>query len=152
MRCSILVIGLALGMTQIASAQNVERQNYVMSASMHQELDRREFNSGRIEQIVNGISQALNGKSLAPILDASSPQVRITQNGVNKVVKKEQLARYKDLLFKNPALRSAIADESQFILKSDSIGLARGTFWINEQCLNVACDQKKTSIITINLP
>lgn len=152
MRCSMLVICWALGMTQVASAQNVERQKYVMSASMHHELDARDFNSGRIEEIVSGISQALTAKDLGPILNASSPEVRITENGMNKVVKKEQLASFQDRLFKDPALRSAVSDESQFILKSDSIGLARGTFWINEQCLNDACDQKKTLIVTINLP
>ena len=152
MRGSLLVIGLALGLTQAASAQNVERQRYVMSANMHHELDGRDFDSARVEQIVNGISQALDAKSLAPILEASSPEIRITENGMNKVVKKEQLASFKDRLFKDPALRGAIADESQFILKSDSIGLARGAFWIDEQCLNDACDQKKTSIVTINLP
>ena len=152
-----LVFGLASAVFPLtalreAAAQNVQRQSYVMSETMHHDLDDRQFDSARVEEIVNGISNAMTSESLGGIIDAASPEIRITDKGSNKVVKKADLAKYKDALLHNGALRATLADESQFILRADSVGLGGGTFWISEECLDEKCAQKKTRIVTINLP
>ncbi len=152
MRRLVLLVMAASMVGAGALAQTVERQTYVMSAKMHHDLDARQFDSHRIEQIVGGVAQALNTKSLGPILDMSAPEIRITDGNVNKVVKKQQLAAFKARLFADATLKSDVTDESQFTLKSDEVGLARGTIWIKEECLDDSCSQKKTSIITINIP
>ena len=150
MRLVVAAFGILLA--QGAAAQNVQRQAYVMSPAMHHDLDEHQFDSAKVEQIVNGISNALTSDSLGGILEASSADLRITEKGSNKVVKKADLARYKDALLHNAALRDNLADESQFILRGDSVGLGGGAFWISEECLDEKCDQKKTRIVTINLP
>jgi hypothetical protein len=142
----------ALAFFTAAAAQNVQRQSYVMSEAMHQELDKRSFDSKRVEAVVNGISDALASKNIQPILDQSSAEIRITGKGTNRLVGKTEAAALAKTLFDDAALAGSVTDESQFILRSEAVGLGGGVFWISEDCLDVKCDQKKTHIVTINLP
>ena len=151
---------LAFGVLAVAGAlmagsvfgQNVQRQSYTMSGAMHEELDKRQFDSARIEQIVGGLSDAFLSSDVGPIIEASSAEVRITEKGLNKVMEKKDIALFKSRLLGDPTLAAAMADESRFILRSEGIGINGGEFWISEDCVDPQCTQKKTQIITINLP
>ena len=132
--------------------QNVQRQSYTMSSAMHQELDQRQFDSGRIEQIVVGLNDAFQSGDLGPIIDASSAEVRITDKGLNKVMEKKDIALFKSRILGDPSSASGIVDENRFILRSEAIGINGGEFWVSEECVDAECTKKKTHIITINLP
>jgi hypothetical protein len=153
-----LRLGIFLGViiacvaTQNAGSQNVQRRGYVMTEAMHREIDNRQFDSSRVESIVAGISDALTSKDMGPILDAASDEIRITDQSSNRIVKKQDLLALKSRLFNDPEMMKAVSDESRFILRSESIGINGGEFWISEDCLDTKCDQKKTQIVTINLP
>ena len=148
-----LAMVAAIAAPDLACAQNVQRQqSYVMSDEMRHDLDERQFDSARVERIVNGISEAASAEDLGPILDASAANIRITDASMNKVVDKKDLAAFKSRLFADGHLAAAVADESRFILRSESIGVAGGEFWLSEDCLDAECVKKKTQIVTINLP
>lgn len=143
---------LMLFVAQAARAQTAERRLYTMSSAMKQDLEARQFDSGQVEQVVNSVAAGLASGDLKPILDKAAPTLRITAGATNTTGSKDRLASYKARLLKDPSLRRDVVDEDQFILKGDEVGLARGTIWIDAQCLDDACSKKKSSIVTINLP
>lgn len=152
MRRAFLSVAVVLLAAGAALAQTAERRAYTMSPDMRRDLEARQFDSGQIEGVVNGVAQGLANGDLKPILDNAAPKIRITAGKTNTVVKKEKLASFKDRLLKDSSLQKDVTDENQFILKGDEVGLARGTFWIDVQCLDDACSKKKSTIATINLP
>lgn len=135
-----------------ALAQLAERRVYTMSAGMRHDLEARQFDAGQIEGIVNGVALGLSSGDLKPILDNAAPTLRVTSGTANTVMKKEKLAAFKSRLLKDPAFGRDVADEEQFILKGDEVGLARGAIWIDAQCLDDDCTKKKSVIVTLNLP
>jgi hypothetical protein len=152
MRRAFLSVALITFAAAAALAQTAERRLYTMSPEMRRDLEARQFDSGQVEQVVNGVAQGLATGDLKSILDNAGPTIRVTAGKTNTVVKKEKLASFKERLLKDPALRKDVTDEEQFILKGDEVGLARGAFWIDVQCLDDACSKKKSTIATINLP
>ncbi len=135
-----------------ASAQNAERRTYVLSGELRRDLDAHQFDAAQYEGTVNGIAAGLASGDLARVLDRATPTIRVTDGGRNTVVAKDRLGVLGDKLLKSAGLRDDVMDDSQTIVRGDEIGLARGTFWISQACVDQACTQKKILLVTINLP
>ncbi len=145
---SLLLVLAAAG----AAAQTAVRQTYTVSPGLRQDLEAHRFDAAQFEGAVNGIATGLASGDLGPIVDQAGPDLRITDGAVNKVVPKTELGDLGRKLLKSPHLREDVTDDSQVIVRGDEIGLARGAFWLDQACLDTACTQKKTALVTINLP
>jgi hypothetical protein len=136
----------------LAYGQNAERRTYVLSADLRRDLDAHQFDAQEYEGTVNGIAEGLASGNLAQVLDRAGPMIRVTEGARNTIIAKGQLGALGAKLMKTAGLRDDVMDDSQTIVRGDEIGLARGTFWINQACLDSACTEKKISLVTINLP
>ena len=149
-----LTLGLSLLAASVTSGspQTAERRLYAVSPSLKQDLDAHQFDAQGFEGAVNAIATGLASGDLAPILAQSAPTLRVTEGRTNKVVAKDQLGAFGTKLLKTPHLREDVTNDDQVIVRGDEVGLARGSFWLDQQCLDAACTQKKTVLVTINLP
>ncbi len=145
--------GLALAtLTAFAFAQTAERRVYAASPELRRDLEAHDFDVGQVEGVVNGIVQGIASGDLGPILDRTAPNVRVTDGVANRVIPKTQLGAFGDRLLKTATLERAVMDESQVIVRGDEIGLAGGEIWVAQSCAAPDCSEKKSSIVTINLP
>lgn len=135
-----------------ALAQTAQRQLYKMSPSLQQDLEAHQLDRAQVEGVVNAIAQGLAANDLAPILDQAAENLRVTDGSKNVAIKKEQLAQYQKKLLSVPDLGKSITDDDEVIIRGNEVGLARGTFWIAQTCLDDACSKKKSALVTINLP
>jgi hypothetical protein len=156
MPCLTISLAVALSLATwnlpTALAQTAQRQLYKISPGLQQDLEAHQLDSGQVESVVNAIAQGLAAGDIAPILDQATSDLRITDGSTNVVIKKEQLAQYQKKLLSVPDLGKSIIDDDQVIIKGNEVGLARGTFWIAQKCLDDACSKKKSALVTINLP
>ncbi|MFB0493658.1 hypothetical protein ABIE45_006314 [Methylobacterium sp. OAE515] len=149
----LVLIGLAMLQPVLsAKAQDVERRNYVLSSDLRRDLDAHQFDVGQYEGTVNGIAEGLASGNLAQVLDRALPTIRVTDEGKNTLIAKGKLGALGQKLLNVPGLHDDVMDDQQTIVRGDEIGLARGTFWISQACVDQACTQKKISLVTINLP
>lgn len=141
---SLAAILLLEGWSQpTALAQTARQQLYKMSPGLQQDLKAHQLDSAQIEDVVNAIAQGLAANDLAPILDQATANLRVTDGSKNVEIKKEQLAQYQKKLLSVPDLGKSVTDDDEVIIKGNEVGLARGTFWIAQTCLDDDCSKKK---------